>query len=120
MTQILLLSTTRCRRRRLVGIDQSRVGIHADEQFRGASSADATKRGAASRLVLNNRIWVIGGAGYHPLQTDDVSIAANVPHRTVNTVEVFDPATGMWETKAPMLVPRKPPCGPGSSTERST
>ena len=65
-----------------------------------------TKRGGGIALVMNNRIWVIGGAGYHPLQTDDVSIAANVPHRTVNTVEVFDPATGMWETKAPMLVPR--------------
>jgi N-acetylneuraminic acid mutarotase len=48
-----------------------------------------TKRGGGIALVLNNRIWVIGGAGYHPLQTEDVSIAANVPHRTVNTVEVL-------------------------------
>ena len=29
----------------------------------------------------------------------------------MNTVEVFDPATGMWETKAPMLVPRNHPAG---------
>src|SRR5258708_34882368 len=65
-----------------------------------------TKRGGGIALVLNNKIWVLGGAGYHPAQTDDVSISANVAHRTVNTVEVFDPATGMWETKAPMLVPR--------------
>ena len=37
-----------------------------------------TKRGGGIALVLNNRIWVLGGAGYHPLQTDDVSISANV------------------------------------------
>ena len=65
-----------------------------------------TKRGGGIALVLDNKIWVIGGAGFHPLQAEDISIAAGVPHRTVNTVEVFDPATGKWETKASMLVPR--------------
>ena len=42
----------------------------------------------------------------HPAQTEDVSISATVAHRTVPTHEVFDPATGRWETKAPMNVPR--------------
>ena len=34
-----------------------------------------TKRGGGIALVLNNKIYVIGGAAYHPLQTDDVSIS---------------------------------------------
>ena len=65
-----------------------------------------TKRGGGIALVYDNKIWVIGGAGFHPLQAEDISIAAGVPHRTVNTVEVFDPATGKWETKASMNIPR--------------
>ena len=65
-----------------------------------------TKRGGGIAVVLDGKIHVIGGAGYHPAQTEDVSISATVAHRTVPTHEVFDPATGRWETKAPMNVPR--------------
>ncbi len=65
-----------------------------------------TKRGGGIAVVLNGKIYVLGGAGYHPDQTEDVSISATVPHRNVTTNEVYDPATDKWETRMPMSVPR--------------
>ena len=69
-------------------------------------AAMPTKRGGGFATELGGKIYVIGGAGYHPGQKEDVSISANVPHRSVPTNEVYDPATNTWETRMPMNVPR--------------
>jgi N-acetylneuraminic acid mutarotase len=65
-----------------------------------------TKRGGGFATELGGKIYVIGGSGYHPTQVEDVSISATVPHRTLNTNEVYDPATNTWTTRAPMSTPR--------------
>jgi len=65
-----------------------------------------TKRGGGFAAEVGGKIFVIGGAGYHPGQKEDVSISAAVPHRSVATNEVYDPRTNTWETRAPMNVPR--------------
>ena len=65
-----------------------------------------TKRGGGFATELGGKIYVIGGSGYHPTQVEDVSISATVPHRSLNTNEVYDPATNTWTTRAPMSTPR--------------
>ena len=65
-----------------------------------------TKRGGGAAVELNGKIHVIGGSGYHPRQTEDVSISATVPHRAVTTHEIYDPATNTWTIGVPMNVPR--------------
>ena len=40
-----------------------------------------TRRGGGFAAELGGKIYVIGGAGYHPGQNEDVSISATVPHR---------------------------------------
>jgi N-acetylneuraminic acid mutarotase len=65
-----------------------------------------TRRGGGAAVEIAGKIYVIGGAGYHPGQQEEVSISATVAHRAVNTMEVYDPATNTWETKMPMAVPR--------------
>ena len=69
-------------------------------------AAMPTKRGGGFATVLDGRIHVIGGAGYHPGQAEDMSIGASVPHRSLGTHEVYDPATDRWETRMAMNVPR--------------
>jgi N-acetylneuraminic acid mutarotase len=69
-------------------------------------AAMPTKRGGGFAAELGGKIYVIGGAGYHPGQKEDISISATVPHRSVATNEVYDPATNTWETRMPMNVPR--------------
>lgn len=65
-----------------------------------------TPRGGGFAAELGGKIYVIGGAGYHPGQKEDVSISATVPHRSLATNEAYDPKTNTWETRAPMNVPR--------------
>jgi N-acetylneuraminic acid mutarotase len=65
-----------------------------------------TRRGGGVAMLVGSKIYVIGGAGYHPGQTEEVSISATVGHRALNTNEVYDPATNTWETRMPMNVPR--------------
>ena len=74
-------------------------------------AAMPTKRGGGFAAELGGKIYVIGGAGYHPGQKEDVSISATVPHRSVPTNEVYDPATNTWETRMPMNVPAQPSRG---------
>jgi N-acetylneuraminic acid mutarotase len=66
-----------------------------------------TRRGAAVAAVVGDKIYVIGGAGYHPNEKRiDFGLSANVPHRALTTNEVYDPATDKWETRSPMPTAR--------------
>ena len=88
------------------GTDKPLLGIHSCHQYLARNCRDADQ--AWRRLCggAGGKIYVIGGAGYHPGQKEDVSISATVPHRSVATNEVYDPATNTWETRMPMNVPR--------------
>jgi N-acetylneuraminic acid mutarotase len=62
-----------------------------------------TKRGAANAAVVNNKIYVIGGAvavgnvtGIHPAW----------PHKSTGTIEEYDPASNTWRARTPMPLPR--------------
>ena len=52
-----------------------------------------TRRGGGFATEMSGKIHVIGGAGYHPGQTEEVSMSATVPHRSLATHEVYDPKT---------------------------
>ncbi len=59
-----------------------------------------TPRGGAGSAVVNDRIYIIGGA---------VGFVNNTPFsgfQTLTTVEEYDPATDTWTTKAPMPTQR--------------
>ena len=62
-----------------------------------------TKRGSAVAVLVGDRIYVMGGAGYHPNEKrTEFGLGANVPHRAMNSNEVYDPATNTWEKRSPM------------------
>ncbi|MEB3197023.1 MAG: kelch repeat-containing protein [Candidatus Sericytochromatia bacterium] len=62
-----------------------------DSQFRQVSSMPTARYGAAAASV-GGRIWVAGGLDGRG--------------RLSGAVEVFDPASGTWERKAPLRTPR--------------
>jgi N-acetylneuraminic acid mutarotase len=64
-----------------------------------------TARGSALAAAVGNKIYVIGGASVHP-GAKLVSLSAAVPHRSLATNEVYDPATNKWETRSPMPTAR--------------
>jgi N-acetylneuraminic acid mutarotase len=64
-----------------------------------------TKRGSANAVVVEGKIYVIGGAGLHPGSTETVVHPAR-PHRALDTNEVYDPTTNRWETRSPMPTAR--------------
>ncbi len=64
-----------------------------------------TKRGSANAVVVDGKIYVIGGAGLHPGSKETVLHPAR-PHRALGTNEVYDPATNKWETRSPMPTAR--------------
>ena len=59
-----------------------------------------TKRGSPNAVVVNGKIYVIGGAGNLP-GSKDTSIHPARPHRAVGTNEGYDQATNTWETRSP-------------------
>jgi N-acetylneuraminic acid mutarotase len=66
-----------------------------------------TRRGAAVAAVVDGKIYVLGGAGYHPNYHGPLfSLSATVPHRAMTTNEMYDPATNTWEERSPMPTPR--------------
>ena len=64
-----------------------------------------TARMAPVAAESNGKIYVIGGASVHP-GAKLVSLGPKVPHRSLNTNEVYDPATNKWETRMAMPTAR--------------
>jgi N-acetylneuraminic acid mutarotase len=64
-----------------------------------------SKRGAAGAAVINDRIYVVGGAGLVPGSSDTMVVPARL-HQVVHTVEEYDPATNTWRTRSPMPTAR--------------
>jgi N-acetylneuraminic acid mutarotase len=66
-----------------------------------------TKRGAGVAVVVNGKIYYIGGAMIVPGSTDPV-IRFDAVQRdmAVGTVEEYDVSTNTWRTRAPMPTPR--------------
>lgn len=63
------------------------------------------KRGAAAAAVVGGKVYVIGGASMHP-GSKETAIHPARPHRSVDTNEVYDPATNTWETRQTMPTAR--------------
>nr|WP_145548723.1 kelch repeat-containing protein [Variovorax boronicumulans] len=77
--------------------DTARVEVFDPQTARWSRLADApTARNSAASAVIDGRIYVAGGR--QALPQPDGSL------RQVNlaTLEVFDPSTGTWQTRAPM------------------
>jgi len=64
-----------------------------------------TKRGSALAAVVNDKIYVIGGASTIP-GSKETAIFPTHPHISVGTVEEYDPATNTWRERSPMPTPR--------------
>ena len=64
-----------------------------------------TKRAAAVAAVVGDKIYVIGGATSAP-GAKEPGIFGSRPHRTIGTVEEYDPATNSWRERSPMPTPR--------------
>ena len=64
-----------------------------------------TARGSAIAAVVSGKIYVLGGASVHP-GAKLVSLAPTLPHRSLATNEMYDPATNRWETRSPMPTAR--------------
>lgn len=64
-----------------------------------------TRRGSSNAVVVNGKIYVIGGAGLHP-GSREAAVHPARPHRSLATNEVYDPATNKWEARSPMPTAR--------------
>lgn len=64
-----------------------------------------TKRGSPLAAVVNDKIYVIGGASTPP-GTNQESIDQTHPQVCLGTVEEYDPATNTWRERALMPTPR--------------
>ncbi len=64
-----------------------------------------TARTAAVAATVDGKIYVIGGASVHPGQKI-VSLGPTVPHRSLDTNEVYDPKTNTWATRMTMPTAR--------------
>lgn len=64
-----------------------------------------TRRGSANAVVVDGKIYVIGGAGLHPGSKETVVHPAR-PHRALATNEVYDPVTNTWEARSSMPTAR--------------
>ncbi len=64
-----------------------------------------TRRGSPNAVAHDGKIYVIGGAGVHPgSKATDIHPAR--PHRSLDTNEVYDPATNTWEARNPLPTAR--------------
>jgi len=70
-----------------------------------ALAAMPTIRTSPVAAEVGGKIYVIGGASVHPGQKV-VSLSPTVPHRALDTNEVYDPATDKWETRSTMPTAR--------------
>jgi len=64
-----------------------------------------TKRGAAVAAAVGGKLYVIGGGAQLPGDTNP-GIHPARPHRSLGTVEEYDPATNTWRERSPMPIPR--------------
>jgi N-acetylneuraminic acid mutarotase len=64
-----------------------------------------SKRGSAVAAVVNGKIYVIGGAAIHP-GSSEPSLQPAKPHRSVGTVEEYDPKTNSWAQRSSMPTAR--------------
>jgi N-acetylneuraminic acid mutarotase len=64
-----------------------------------------TKRGSSVAAVVGGKIYVIGGASTHPGSSEPAVHPAR-PHRSVGTVEEYDPGTNSWRPRSPMPTAR--------------
>lgn len=64
-----------------------------------------TRRGSPNAAVVNGKIYVIGGASTHP-GSKETGVHPTRPHRSMDTNEVYDPATNTWEARQPMPTAR--------------
>ena len=64
-----------------------------------------SKRGAAGAAAVGGKLYVIGGASMLP-GSKDTSIHPARAHRSVTTVEEYDPATNTWRERSQMPTPR--------------
>ncbi|WHZ26534.1 MAG: hypothetical protein OJF51_001329 [Nitrospira sp.] len=64
-----------------------------------------SKRGSAVAAAVNGKIYVIGGAGLHPGSSETALYPAR-PHRSVDTVEEYDPQTNSWSVRSSMPTAR--------------
>jgi N-acetylneuraminic acid mutarotase len=64
-----------------------------------------TRRGAASAAEAGGKMYVIGGAAPLP-QFGNLPLRPGQPHRSLDTVEEYDPATNRWRSRAPLPLPR--------------
>jgi N-acetylneuraminic acid mutarotase len=64
-----------------------------------------TKRGSPNAAAVNGKIYVIGGASTHP-GSPETAVHPARPHRSVDTNEVYDPATNTWQTRSTMPTAR--------------
>jgi N-acetylneuraminic acid mutarotase len=64
-----------------------------------------TKRGSPVAATVNGKIYVIGGASTHP-GSPEPAVLPTRPHRSVGTVEEYDPATNVWRARSPMPTAR--------------
>jgi N-acetylneuraminic acid mutarotase len=64
-----------------------------------------TRRGSPVAAEAGGRIYVIGGASTHPGSSEPAVHPAR-PHRSVATVEEYDPAANAWRARSPMPTAR--------------
>jgi N-acetylneuraminic acid mutarotase len=64
-----------------------------------------TARGSAVAAVVGGKIYVMGGASVHP-GAKLASLTPALPHRSLATNEMYDPATNKWESRSPMPTAR--------------
>jgi len=64
-----------------------------------------TKRGSALAAVVNDKIYVVGGATTIP-GSKEPAVFPTHPHMSVGTVEEYDPAANTWRERSAMPTPR--------------
>src|SRR3984893_9765594 len=64
-----------------------------------------SKRGSSLAAVVDDRIYVIGGATTIP-GSKETAVYPTRPHMSVGTVEEYDPASNTWRERSAMPTPR--------------
>src|SRR5262245_30364106 len=64
-----------------------------------------TKRGSPVAATVGGKIYVVGGSSTHP-ESSEPAVHPARPHRSVATVEEYDPATNSWRARSPMPTAR--------------